>query len=76
MVSLMKAIESRMRHCRYGNQRPGAGHGHNPTESLVAMLEGTGFDSRLDIKRLHRVKQTYRHSAARIRRILCSARRG
>jgi len=33
------------------------GRGHNPTESLAAMLEGTGFESRLDLDRLHRVKQ-------------------
>ena len=33
------------------------GRGHNPTESLVAMLEGTGFESPLDLERLHRVKQ-------------------
>jgi methylmalonyl-CoA carboxyltransferase 5S subunit len=33
------------------------GRGHNPTESLVAMLEGTGFESRLDAERLHRVKE-------------------
>ncbi|MGO9565307.1 MAG: hypothetical protein ACLPPV_21905, partial [Candidatus Korobacteraceae bacterium] len=33
------------------------GRGHNPTESLVAMLEGTGFESRLDMERLHRVKE-------------------
>jgi len=57
MVSLMKAIEAGCDIVDTAISALALGHGHNPTESLVAMLEGTGFDSRLDIKRLHRVKQ-------------------
>ena len=35
------------------------GPGHNPTESLVEMLEGTGFTTRVDKERLRRIKDHF-----------------
>jgi len=57
LVSLMKAIEAGCDIVDTAISALALGRGHNPTESLVAMLEGTGFESRLDLERLHRVKQ-------------------
>ena len=39
--------------------RSASGPGHNPTESLVEMLEGTGFDTRLDKPRLIKLKKYF-----------------
>jgi methylmalonyl-CoA carboxyltransferase 5S subunit len=36
------------------------GPGHNPTESLVEMLEGTGYTTRVDMERIHRVNEYFR----------------
>ena len=33
--------------------------GHNPTESLAEMLEGTGYTTRLDKQRLRRIKDHF-----------------
>ena len=57
MVSLMKAIEAGCDIVDTAISSLALGRGHNPTESVVAMLEGTGYQSRLDIERLHRIKQ-------------------
>jgi methylmalonyl-CoA carboxyltransferase 5S subunit len=57
MVSLMKAIEAGCDIVDTAISSLALGRGHNPTESVVAMLEGTGYESRLDIQRLHRIKQ-------------------
>jgi methylmalonyl-CoA carboxyltransferase 5S subunit len=57
MVSLMKAIEAGCDLVDTAISSLALGRGHNPTESVVAMLEGTGYQSRLDMKRLHRIKQ-------------------
>jgi len=35
------------------------GPGHNPTESLVEMLEGTGYEAQLDKGRLLRIKDYF-----------------
>ena len=57
MVSLMKAIEAGCDIVDTAISSLALGRGHNPTESVVAMLEGTGYESRLDIERLHSIKQ-------------------
>jgi methylmalonyl-CoA carboxyltransferase 5S subunit len=57
MVSLMKAIEAGCDIVDTAISSLALGRGHNPTESVVAMLEGTDYESRLDIERLHRIKQ-------------------
>ena len=57
MVSLMKAIEAGCDVVDTAVSSLALGRGHNPTESLVEMLEGTGYESRLDMERLLRVKR-------------------
>ena len=57
MVSLMKAVEAGCDIVDTAISSLALGRGHNPTESLVAMLEGTGYESRLDMSRLHRIKR-------------------
>jgi methylmalonyl-CoA carboxyltransferase 5S subunit len=57
MVSLMKAIEAGCDIVDTAISSLALGRGHNPTESVVAMLEGSGYESRLDIDRLNRIKQ-------------------
>jgi len=46
------------------------GPGHNPTESLVEMLEGTGFETRLDKDRLLNVKKHFDKVRPRYREFL------
>ena len=48
LVSLMKAIEAGADCVDTAISSLSLGPGHNPTESLVEMLEGTGFTTRLD----------------------------
>jgi methylmalonyl-CoA carboxyltransferase 5S subunit len=57
MVSLMKAIEAGCDIVDTAISSLALGRGHNPTESLVEMLEGTGYASRLNVDRLLRIKQ-------------------
>lgn len=57
MVSLMKAIEAGCDIVDTAISSLALGRGHNPTESLVEMLEGTGYESRLNVDRLLRIKQ-------------------
>jgi methylmalonyl-CoA carboxyltransferase 5S subunit len=57
LVSLMKAIEAGCEMVDTAISSLALGRGHNPTESVVAMLEGTGYESRLDVERLYRIKQ-------------------
>jgi len=57
MVSLMKAIEAGCDIVDSAISSLALGRGHNPTESVVAMLEGTGYESHLNIEKLNRIKQ-------------------
>src|SRR3954464_10879656 len=59
MVSLMKAIEAGADCVDTAISSISLGPGHNPTESLVEMLEGTGFETRLDKARLLTVKKHF-----------------
>ncbi len=59
MVSLMKAIEAGADCVDTAISSLSLGPGHNPTESLVEMLEGTGFETRLDKKRLIKLKKYF-----------------
>ncbi|MGD9869970.1 MAG: methylmalonyl-CoA carboxytransferase subunit 5S [Thauera sp.] len=59
LVSLMKAIEAGADCVDTAISSLSLGPGHNPTESLVEMLEGTGFEARLDKDRLRRVKDHF-----------------
>ncbi|MGA2114587.1 MAG: methylmalonyl-CoA carboxytransferase subunit 5S [Bryobacteraceae bacterium] len=59
MVSLMKAIEAGADCVDTAISSLSLGPGHNPTESLVEMLEGTGFDTKLDKARLLKIKDYF-----------------
>ena len=59
LVSLMKAIEAGADIVDTAISSLSLGPGHNPTEALVEMLEGTGFETRLDKERLVKVKEHF-----------------
>src|SRR5690349_17109315 len=59
MVSLMKAIEAGADCVDTSISSMSLGPGHNPTESLVEMLEGTGYATRLDKGRLLKIKDHF-----------------
>jgi methylmalonyl-CoA carboxyltransferase 5S subunit len=59
MVSLMKAIEAGADIVDTSISSLSLGPGHNPTEALVEMLEGTGYTTRLDKHRLLKIKEHF-----------------
>lgn len=59
LVSLMKAIEAGADVVDTAISSMSLGPGHNPTESLVAMLEGTGYDTGLDMERLLKIRDHF-----------------
>lgn len=59
LVSLMKAIEAGADIVDTCISSLALGPGHNPTEALVEMLEGTGYTTRLDKKRLVKIKDHF-----------------
>ncbi|WP_392468465.1 methylmalonyl-CoA carboxytransferase subunit 5S [Arsenicicoccus cauae] len=59
LVSLMKAIEGGADVVDTAISSLSLGPGHNPTESLQEMLEGTGFIADLDKVRLGRIKDHF-----------------
>ena len=59
LVSLMKAIEAGADVVDTAISSISLGPGHNPTESLVEMLEGTGYATRLDRTRLGRIRDHF-----------------
>jgi methylmalonyl-CoA carboxyltransferase 5S subunit len=59
MVSLMKAIEAGADVVDTAISSLSLGSGHNPTEALVEMLEGTGYTTRLDKARLLKIKEHF-----------------
>jgi methylmalonyl-CoA carboxyltransferase 5S subunit len=61
LVSLMKSIEAGCDIVDTAISSLSLGPGHNPTESLVEMLQGTGYETRLDMARVLKIK---RHFAA------------
>jgi methylmalonyl-CoA carboxyltransferase 5S subunit len=56
MVSLMKAIEAGADVVDTSISSLSLGPGQNPTEALVEMLEGTGYEAHLDKSRLRKIK--------------------
>lgn len=56
LVSLMKAIEAGADCVDTAISSLSLGPGHNPTESLVEMLDGTGYEAKLDKAVLNRIK--------------------
>jgi methylmalonyl-CoA carboxyltransferase 5S subunit len=59
LVSLMKAIEAGADGVDTAISSLSLGPGHNPTESLVAMLDGTAYEARLNKACLHRIKDHF-----------------
>lgn len=59
LVSLMKAIEAGADVVDTAISSISLGPGHNPTESLVEMLEGTPYTTQLDKARLTRIKDHF-----------------
>ena len=59
MVSLMKAIEAGADCVDTAISSLSLGPGHNPTESLVEMLEGTPYHTELDKGRLLKIKDHF-----------------
>jgi methylmalonyl-CoA carboxyltransferase 5S subunit len=59
LVSLMKAIEAGADGVDTAISSISMGPGHNPTESVMEMLEGTGFESGLDKKRVMKLKKYF-----------------
>jgi len=59
LVSLQKAIEAGADIVDTAISSMSLGPGHNPTESLVEMLEGTAFATRLDKARLLKIKDHF-----------------
>src|SRR5262245_45504300 len=59
LVSLMKAIEAGADVVDSSISSLSLGPGHNPTEALVEMLEGTGYATRLKMDRLLRIKEHF-----------------
>lgn len=59
LVSLMKAIEGGADCVDTAISSLSLGPGHNPTESLVEMLAGTGYTTGLDKDRLRRIKDHF-----------------
>jgi methylmalonyl-CoA carboxyltransferase 5S subunit len=59
LVSLMKAIEAGADAVDTSISSLSLGPGHNPTESLAEMLEGTGYTTALEMERLLRIKDHF-----------------
>src|SRR5215831_12771977 len=59
MVSLMKAIEAGADIVDTSISSLSLGPGHNPTEALVEMLEGTSYTTRLKKDRLLKIKEHF-----------------
>jgi len=65
LVSLMKAIEAGADIVDTSISSVSLGPGHNPTEALVEMLEGTGFTTKLDMSRLLKLKRHFEEVRSR-----------
>jgi methylmalonyl-CoA carboxyltransferase 5S subunit len=59
LVSLMKAIEAGCDIVDTSVSALSLGPGHNPTESLIELLEGTGYETRIDMERVLRVSRHF-----------------
>jgi len=59
LVSLLKAVEAGVDCVDTAVSSMSLGPGHNPTESFVEMLEGTGYATRIDLARVRKVKDHF-----------------
>jgi methylmalonyl-CoA carboxyltransferase 5S subunit len=60
MVSLMKAIEAGADIVDTSVSSISLGPGHNPTESLVEMLEGTGYETKVDLEMVYKARDHFK----------------
>lgn len=67
LVSLMRAIEAGADIVDTSISSMSMGPGHNPTESLVEMLEGTGYETKLNKDRLYEIRDHFREVRPRYR---------
>jgi methylmalonyl-CoA carboxyltransferase 5S subunit len=65
LVSLMKAIEAGADIVDTAISSLSLGPGHNPTEAVMEMLEGTGFKTKVDMARVLKVKAHFEKVRAR-----------
>ncbi len=72
LVSLMKAIEAGADCVDTAISSLALGPGHNPTESLVEMLDGTGYETRVDRKLLVKLKRYFNGVRPRYQEFLSS----
>ena len=70
LVALMKAVEAGCDIVDTAISSLALGPGQNPTESFVEMLEGTGYQTRLDMERILRVKRHFAGVRPRYREFL------
>jgi methylmalonyl-CoA carboxyltransferase 5S subunit len=70
MVSLMKAVEAGCDIVDTAISSLSLGPGHNPTESFVEMLEGTGFTTHLDMDRIAKARAHFAKIRPRYREFL------
>ncbi len=70
LVSLMKAIEAGCDVVDASISSLSLGSGHNPTEALIEMLEGTGLETRLDKDRILKVKEYFTNIRPRYREFM------
>jgi len=59
LVSLMKAVEAGVDCVDTAISSMSLGPGHNPTESFIEMLEGTGYTTRVDLEKVYKVKSHF-----------------
>lgn len=70
LVSIMKAIEAGCDIVDSAVSSLSLGPGHNPTESLVEMLEGTGFHAELDMEKVLEVRDHFAKVKPRYQKFL------
>ncbi|MBS1704350.1 MAG: methylmalonyl-CoA carboxytransferase subunit 5S [Armatimonadetes bacterium] len=70
LVSLMKAIEAGADIVDTSVSSISLGPGHNPTESLVEMLEGTGYETGLDLELIYKARDHFAQIRPRYKEFL------
>lgn len=70
LVSFMKAVEAGVDIVDTAVSSLSLGPGHNPTESFIEMLEGTGYETRLDKQKILKVKRYFAKIRPRYREFL------
>lgn len=70
LVSLMRAIDAGADAVDTAISSLSLGPGHNPTESFVQMLEGTGYTTNLDMERLLKIRDHFAQVRPRYKEFL------